>query len=103
MTRQKPDPHDAPPAHLRDDGLRLWTRITADFSISDAAGLRLLALACEACDRGAEARATLAGSGLTYLDRFGQPRQHPASTIVRDAASTELAALRALGVVGAPE
>jgi hypothetical protein len=46
--------------------------------------LRLLTLAAEAWDRGQEARLTLVKKGLTYLDRFGQPRTQPEVAIERD-------------------
>ena len=50
--------------------------------------VRLLTLACEAWDRGEEARERLAVEGLTVKDRFGQVKPHPCAGIERDAAST---------------
>lgn len=47
----------------------------------EAHHLRLLALACEASDRAEEARRIIAREGMTYPDRFGAPRRHPACAI----------------------
>ena len=46
--------------------------------------VRLLILACEAWDRGQEARAALKREGLTYNNRFGQPVSRPEVGIERD-------------------
>jgi hypothetical protein len=47
--------------------------------------LRILRLACEAWDRGQEAREAVAEHGSVYVDRFGQPRARPEIAIERDA------------------
>jgi hypothetical protein len=44
----------------------------------------LLTLAGEAWDRCEQARTLLATHGLTYADRFGQPRSRPEVAIERD-------------------
>ena len=44
----------------------------------------LLTLACEAWDRGVQAREALAEHGLTFLDRFGSPHAHPCVAIEHD-------------------
>jgi hypothetical protein len=46
--------------------------------------VRLLTLAGEAWDRGVQAREILAEKGLTYDDRFKQPRARPEVAIERD-------------------
>jgi phage terminase small subunit len=46
--------------------------------------VRLLTLACEAWDRCQQARELLATEGLTFEDRFGQPRARPEVSIERD-------------------
>jgi len=45
---------------------------------------KLLTLACEAWDRCQQAREALAEHGLTFEDRFGQPRPRPEVAIERD-------------------
>lgn len=103
MARKRPPTDDDPPAHLRAAGLALWRQVRADFQISDAAGRHLLAVACEASDRAADARAAIAQHGAVYLDRFGSPKANPAAAILRDAAAQQIMALRALGLTGSPE
>jgi P27 family predicted phage terminase small subunit len=46
---------------------------------------RLVVLAAEASDRAATARRQLGREGITYKDRFGSPKPHPAVSIERDA------------------
>ena len=46
--------------------------------------VRLLTAAAEAWDRCQQARKRLAKNGLTYTDRFGQPRARPEIGIERD-------------------
>jgi hypothetical protein len=46
--------------------------------------LRLLQLAAESWDRGVQAREAIQTLGLTYVDRFDQPRARPEIAIERD-------------------
>ena len=46
--------------------------------------LKLLTAACESWDRCQQARRRLKKHGLTYADRFGQPRARPEVGIERD-------------------
>jgi P27 family predicted phage terminase small subunit len=46
---------------------------------------RLVILAAEASDRSTTARRQLGREGITYTDRFGSPKPHPAVSIDRDA------------------
>ena len=46
--------------------------------------IKLLTLAAEAWDRCQEAREILAEEGLTYEDRFHQPRARPEVAVERD-------------------
>jgi P27 family predicted phage terminase small subunit len=76
-----------PPAHLSRLSKALWRRLVADYGLADEAhALEVLRLACEALDRADEARRILAVEGVTFLDRFGKPRPHPAAAIERDSA-----------------
>jgi phage terminase small subunit len=47
--------------------------------------LELLRRTCEQIDRADQARAVLKAEGLTTVDRFGQPREHPAVGVERQA------------------
>jgi hypothetical protein len=70
---------DLPPAppDLGEHGHRLWTSITAEYEVSDAAGLVLLEQAAQAADRVAALRAVIDQQGEVAMVR-GQPKAHPA-------------------------
>lgn len=74
----------------------MWRSIVTDYFVDDAAGLALLRVACEAFDRGEQARRIIKREGAVLKDRFGQRKQHPATLIERDAKTQMVAALRAL-------
>lgn len=75
---------DFPPAHLRPETASWWKAVVVEFDLEQH-HLRLLRLACEAWDRGQEAREAIAQHGSVYVDRFGQPRARPEIAIERDA------------------
>ena len=56
----------------------------------------LLSLACEALDRGAQARKILQKEGLVVTDRFGQEKTHPLIAVERDSALRYARLLREL-------
>ena len=72
------------PVFLAETGRTFWQRIVGEFDL-DSAALQLLAVACKQLDRIAESRALLAKETMVYVDRFGQPREHPAVSIERNA------------------
>ena len=47
--------------------------------------VHLLTLACDALDRGAQAREALSTNGITYIDARGFPKARPEVAIERDA------------------
>jgi hypothetical protein len=63
---------------------------------------RLLTLAGEAWDRATEAREALAEHGLTYVDRFDQPRARPEVAIERDSRLAFARLIRELDLDGEP-
>lgn len=87
---------DAIPKHLKADARRMWQRLRADYVLDDAGALALLQAACEAYQRGQEARVVIDKAGSVLTDRFGQVKAHPACAIERDARGQMIAALRAL-------
>jgi P27 family predicted phage terminase small subunit len=87
---------DEIPKHLKADARHMWQRLRADYTIDDSCGLALLQAACEAYQRGQEARAAIDRDGATMPDRFGQIKAHPACAIERDARGQMISALRAL-------
>ena len=77
--------HPKPPEHLTKDSKRLWNLVLKEYVLEDH-HCRILRLACEAWDRGQEARESLKKAGsLTFTDRYGSPRARPEVNIARDA------------------
>jgi P27 family predicted phage terminase small subunit len=71
------------PRHLRPATRRWWESVVGDYDL-EPHHVRLLTLAAEAWDRCQQAREVLDRDGLTYTDRFGQPRSRPEVAIERD-------------------
>ena len=71
------------PEHLSDDAAAWWHDVVREYDLEHH-HIRLLTLACEAWDRGQQARAILEKEGLTYHDRFGAPKARPETAIERD-------------------
>jgi P27 family predicted phage terminase small subunit len=84
------------PKHLSKEAKTKWNEVRSDYSIDDAAGLLLLRSALEAFDRLSQARVLLRREGCIVTDRFGQPKQHPATLIEQSARQQMHSALRAL-------
>ncbi len=92
-----------PPRHLRAATKRWWNNVVAAYEL-DEHHLRLLALAGSAWDRAEQAREVLDRQGVTYNDRFGQPRTRPEVAIERDSRIAFARLLRELDLDGpAPE
>lgn len=72
-----------PPPHLARATAKWWRAVVQRYEM-DPHHLRLLQLACEAWDRCEQARKALTDHGMTYTDRFGQPRARPEVAIERD-------------------
>lgn len=84
------------PGHLKAPAKRLWAQMMADYEIEEAAGMALLQTACEAFQRCDDARKIIRREGAVIVDRFDQPKPHPAVAIERDARGQLISALRAL-------
>ena len=67
------------PEHLSADSAALWSKVVADYPLEEH-HLRILQLACEAWDRGQQAR-TAAQRSPVMKDRFGQFKPNPAVAI----------------------
>ncbi len=72
------------PRHLMPNTRQWWTRCAKENNLKEPR-LQLLTLAGEAWDRSTQARTLLEQNGLTYLDRFGQPRPRPEVDIEKNA------------------
>jgi phage terminase small subunit len=79
MQQDKPKP----PQHLSRPSQVWYTSVVGEFSL-EPHHLKLLVLACEALDRGEQARIILKNSGLTTTDDQGRTRAHPCVAIERD-------------------
>lgn len=71
------------PDHLSPP-MRQWFAIVVAEHDLDPHHLHLLRLACEAFDRGQQAREQLIAEGTTFTDKNGNLRAHPAVAIERD-------------------
>ncbi len=91
-----------PPGHLQAPGQALWSSVVSEFDVSDAAGVALLTVACEALDRCRQAQEVLASDGLTVTDQRGALKAHPAIAIERDAWGVMQRALRQLNLDAEP-
>lgn len=87
-----------PPRHLSKEARGWWVRLVTQFCIDDEPGLLTLQATMEAFDRLREAQKVLAEAGITVADRFGQPRQHPATCVERDARTAMMRGLKALNL-----
>ena len=87
----------AAPEHLSAEASAIWDRTVTAF-VLEPHDLERLRVALEAWDRAQEARAVLDREGLTYLDRFDQPRPRPECNIERDNRAAFLRAWRELGL-----
>lgn len=87
-----------PPGHLTTEGKKIWTEILNEYSIDDAAGLRILRVALEAFDRAQAAREAINRDGMTVTDKFGQVKGHPLLSAERDSRAAFLAGLKALNL-----
>ena len=71
------------PSYLTAPTKDWWLWVVSEFELEQH-HLKLLTAACESWDRTQQARKRLAKHGLTYQDRFGQPRTRPEVQIERD-------------------
>ncbi len=86
-----------PPPGLSPEAADWWRKIVSTWKFDDA-GLLILENGLSAFDRMRQAQAVIAKEGVTILDRFEQPKQHPATQVERDAKATLLRSLKALNL-----
>lgn len=58
---------------------KLWREITEQYVDFEHHHLRLLQLICETWDKVVEAREVLKKEGSFFVDRYSQPKEHPAA------------------------
>jgi phage terminase small subunit len=97
--------HNRPPApaHLGKATQAWFTEVVRTYEL-ESHHVRLLTLAAEAWDRAEQARAVIDKEGLTFLDRFSQPKTRPEVAIERDSRVSFARLLRELNLdVSVPE
>jgi P27 family predicted phage terminase small subunit len=85
------------PNHLSIEAKQIWKSILSEYSINDAAGLRILRVSLEAFDRAQAAREKIDQEGMTITEKL-QTKPHPLLPIERDSRAAFLAGLKALNL-----
>jgi phage terminase small subunit len=86
------------PTHLSREAKGWYRQVCGEFALEEH-HLRLLQVCAESWDLGQRARQELENAGsLTYTDRFGGVRPLPQISIMRDAKTQFMRALRELGL-----
>ena len=89
------------PAHLTPRSRRLYREIVDAYGLEDEGHAKeTLRLALQALDRADEARRILDEEGLTYVNRFGEPRAHPMCAVEKDARLAAWRGFRELSLDG---
>jgi phage terminase small subunit len=71
------------PSNLSESMKTFYKQVVADYQL-EPHRLKLLKMACECWDESEKARQELAESGLTFKDKSGQVKAHPANKIATD-------------------
>lgn len=90
------------PSHLTEETLRWWESVVDNYELEEH-HVRLLTLAGEAWDRAQHARETLEREGPYYVNRFSEPRAHPAIAVERDNRLQFARLMRELDLDGSPQ
>ncbi|MGV8057876.1 MAG: hypothetical protein AB2L12_07645 [Smithellaceae bacterium] len=86
------------PKHLSKEAKEIWKELIDEYSIADAAGLRILRVSLESFDRAQSARVAIDKDGMTVIDKAGQVKSHPLLPIERDSRAAFLAGMKALNL-----
>lgn len=71
------------PRHLKPQTAKWWAAVVKDWNLEDH-HIKLLTLAAESWDRVCAARKVLDKEGMTFIDRWDQPKARPEIAIERD-------------------
>ena len=82
--------------HIRRESRAEVRKLVSEYGIEDAGGLLLLYSFADADTTERNAQDIVNAEGLTVTDRFNQVRVHPLLTVIRDARSQKMAALKAM-------
>ena len=97
--RPKPKPSTGAPAHLAKTEAELFARVVRSYGLhGDEVSQKILEEGCTALQRAREAREAINRDGISYRDRFNQPKPHPLCVVERDARASALHAFRMLNL-----
>ena len=85
------------PSHLTESSQKWFVRMAADYVLGPH-DLLVLQLAAESWDRCQQAREILAKEGVTFTDRHGHIRPHPATQLERDSRTSFARLIRDLNL-----
>jgi len=97
----KPSTPPAAPAHLKPETAAWWAQVLEDYDLQSH-HIRLLTAAATAWDRADQAREAIEHAGPYPLDRYGNPKAHPALAVERDSRVAFARLLRELNLEDAP-
>jgi P27 family predicted phage terminase small subunit len=81
---------------------KLWREVTSEYIDFEPHHLKLLQLICETWDAIIEAREVLKKEGSYFVDRYQQPKEHPAADAERKNKTLFMRLVRELGLDIAP-
>jgi len=84
--------------NVRPEAKKEANRFIDEYGISDTGGLHYIKTFASAFTLELDSTDIVQKEGLTILDRFGQVKAHPLCSVIRDARSQKLAALKALNL-----
>lgn len=86
------------PASLSVDAKRMWGKLLRELGEWEDSQLLIVRTGLEQWDLMQEARRQIKADGLMVPDRFGQLKQHPCTSVVRDNANGVRAMYKLLGL-----
>lgn len=86
-----------PPRPLGEQGQRLWDAIQAEYAVTDAGGVEMLALGCEALDASAAYDAAINKDGAVQHLANGALKEHP---LVKHSLAAKAFAVRTIEKLG---
>ena len=93
------------PSTLGKTGQKFFRAVIREYVFEDRHAIELLTQACSCLDRIHDAAAEVEGAGRFFLDRFGQPKEHPGLVAIRSDQNLFMRLIRELQLDagGAPE
>ncbi len=84
--------------NVRPEAKREARKLIIEYSIDDVGGLLYIQSFADAYTQELNAMDIVETDGLTFKDRFEQVKSHPLCSVIRDARSQKLAALKCLNL-----